>query len=214
MGVPRTIPAVLATSAYIIPVYHGTIIAAVTFSILKGIATIVLGPGNLPTNGYNGPNGYPPAANIATHSNFNIYGGINGSSGGPAGGQQVTLWGFTTATYFNGVVVSVIDCDPVAGSFRFYFNHADVASTADTGNTAACPQRHFRAVRLECDQALSTALIYVGDLNLSATQYMACLSLAGQLAIEVASENIPADRIFVLANGTASTNLVHVTLIY
>ena len=212
MGIPRTLGAVLVTPGSPVPVYHGTIILAVTFSILKGIATIVLGPGNLPTNGYNGPNGYP-TQNATTHSKFDIYGGINGSrGGGPAGGQQVTLWGFTTATYFNGKVVSVIDCDPAAGSFRFYFNHADVTSTADAGNTAACPFQHYRAVRLECSLSNGTDYVYVGDLNVSSTRYIAAISLGGQLSIEVASENIPADRIFI--DGTSGTDSVQVSLIY
>jgi hypothetical protein len=214
MGIPRTLGAVLAVSSGPTPVYTGTVIPAVTFSILNGVATIVLGPGNLPLNGYNGPNGYP-TQNLATHSKFDIYGGINGSrGGGPAGGQQVTLWGFATATYFNGKVVSVIDCDPNAGSFRFYFAHADVASTVDTGNTAASPFQHYRMVRLECGQGLGSDLIYVGDLNVSSTRYFACLSLTGQFATEIASENIPADRIFILTNGSGSGDTVQVSLIY
>lgn len=213
MGVPRTIGAVAVTAGTPTPVYTGTVIAAVSFSILKGIATIVLGAGNLTSNGYNGPNGFPEQ-NGTTGSKFDIYGGINGSrGGGPAGGQQVTLWGFTTATYFNGKVVSVIDCDPVAGSFRFYFNHADVASAADAGKTAASPFQHYRAVRLECGQGNGTDFVYVGDLNVSSTRYVAALSLAGQLSVEIASENIPADRIFI--DGTTSTtDTVQVSLIY
>jgi hypothetical protein len=217
MGVPRTIGAVAVTAGTPTPVYHGPIIAAQSFSILNGIATIVLGAGNLPTNGYNGPNGYP-VPNSGSGSQFDIHGGINASrgaaaqGGGPAGGQQVTLWGFTTATYFNGKVVSVIDCNPVNGSFRFYFNHANVSSTADAGNTAASPFQHYRAVRLECSQTLGTDFIYVGDLNVSSTRYVAALSLAGQSSIEIASENIPADRIFI--DGTTTGDSVQVSLIY
>jgi hypothetical protein len=221
MGVPRTIGAVVVTAGTPTPVYHGPIIVAESFSILNGIATIVLGAGNLPQNGYNGPNGYP-VPNIGNNSQFDIHGGINATNagsgapasgiGGPAGGQQVTLWGFTTATYFNGKVVSVIDCNPVNGSFRFYFAHANVGSTADTGNTAASPFQHYRAVRLECSQTNGTDFVYVGDLNVSATRYVAALSLTGQLSIEIASENIPADRIFI--DGTSSSDSVQVSLIY
>lgn len=214
MGVPRTLGAVLVTPGSPTPVYHGPIIPAVTFSILKGIATIVLGAGNLPLNGYNGPNGYP-APTLNNSAQFDIHGGIdraNPASGGPAGGQQVTLWGFTVATYFNAKVVSVIDCNPANGSFRFYFNHADVASTADTGNTAASPFQHYRVVRLECSLSNGTDIVYVGDLFVSPTRYFAALSLAGQFSIEVASENIPADRIFI--DGTADTDSVQVSLIY
>lgn len=213
MGVPRTLGAVLVGALPPTPVYTGPVIAAVSFSILSGIATIVLGAGNLPLTGYNGPNGYPQQS--TNGSEFDIHGGINranAGSGGPAGGQQVTLWGFTTATYFNGKVVSVIDCNPQNGSFRFYFAHANVASTADTGNTAASPFQHYRVVRLECSQSLGTDIIYVGDLNVSSTRYFAALSLAGQFSIEVASENIPADRIWI--TGTGPTDSVQVSLIY
>ena len=198
MGIPRTTVAVLAVAGTPTPVYSGTVLAAASFSIKGGVATIVLTPA-LPANGYNGPNlaiqGYPAA---------------------PAGGQQVTLWGFTTATYFNGKVVSVIGNNPAAKSFSFYSNHADVNSTNDAGNTAACPFQHFRAVRIECGQLLATDKIFVGDLNVSATRYVACLSLAGQLSVEVASDNIPADRIFVTTDGTsnAANDFVDVSLIY
>lgn len=217
MGVPRTIGAVVVTTGTPTPVYHGTIINAISFSILNGIATIVLGAGNLPQTGYNGPNGFP-VPNLGTGSQFDIHGGINASrggaaqGGGPASGQQVTLWGFTTATYFNGKVVSVIDCNPANGSFRFYFAHADVGSTADAGHTAASPFQHYRAVRIECSQTNGTDFVYVGDLNVSSTRYVAALSLAGQASIEIASENIPADRIFI--DGTSSTDSVQVSLIY
>lgn len=192
MGIPRTTPAITLSSSTITPAVSGTVIPAVSFSISNGIATVVLGAGNLPANGYNGP---------------------NKAIGQPIGqGQQVTLWGFTTATYFNGKVVSVIDNDPIAGSFRFYFNHADVASTADAGNTAASPFEHFRAVRVEVDQNNSTDFVYVGDLNVSSTQYTAALSLTGQLAIEVASENVPGDRIWLIGRGAADK--VHVSVLY
>jgi hypothetical protein len=212
MGIPRTIGAVAVGALPPTPVYTGPVIVAVSFSILKGIATIVLGAGNLPTTGYNGPNGFP-VQNGTTDSKFDIYGGINGShGGGPAGGQQVTLWGFTTATYFNGRKITVLDCNPTDGSFRFYFAHADVASTADTGNTATSPFQHYRVVRLECSLNLGTDIIYVGDLNVSSTRYFAALSLAGQFSIEVASENIPADAIWI--TGTSAADSVQVSLIY
>ena len=200
MGIPRTVGAVVATFApgSPTPVYTGTVIAAVSYYIKNGIATINLGAGSLPSNGYNPGSGGPQGA-------------IGGASG-----QQVTLWGFTTGIYFNGKTVSVIANNSTPGSFSFYFNHADVGSaaspTADAGKTAASPFQHFRAVRLECSQTLGTDLVYVGDLNVSSTQYFACLSLAGQLAIEVMSENIPADRIFI--DATANTDSVQVSLIY
>ena len=212
MGTPRTLGAVTVAPGKPTPVFTGAVIAAASFSITNGIARIVLGTA-LPKTGYNGPNGYPEQ-NATSGSSFDIHSGVNGSptNANAAGGQQVTLWGFTTATYFNGKVVSVIDCDPSNGSFRFYFAHDDVNSTADTGKTAACPFQHYRAVRLECSQSNSTDFVYVGDLNVSSTQYVAALSLAGQLSIEVAGDNIPADRIFI--DGTNNGDKVQVSLIY
>jgi hypothetical protein len=204
MGVPRTIGAVSVTAGTPTPVYTGPVIAAASFTIKNGIATIFLGSA-LPTNGYNGPNGYPdPNAQGAP---FNIQG-----NGMPPNGQQVTLWGFATATYFNGKVVSVIDCNPTNNSFRFYFNHANVSNTSDTGNTAAEPVQHYRAVRLECSQSNGTDIVYVGDLNVSSSRYVAALSLTGQLSIEVAGDNIPVSRIFI--DGTANGDSVQVSLIY
>ena len=200
MGIPRSVGAVSVTAGTPTPVYTGTVVSAVSFYITNGIATINLGHGNLPSNGYN------PGPSF----------GATAGSGGIPGGQQVTLWGFTTALYFNGKVVSVIENDANPGSFSFYLNHANVGSkaspTADTGNTAASPFQHFRAVRLECSQTLGTDLIYVGDLNVTSTNYFAALSLAGQLAIEIASENIPADRIFI--DGTNTGDSCQASLIY
>ena len=218
MGVIRTIPAVVAPSATgaRTPVYTGPVTVATGFLIKSGVCTVFLGAGNLPTNGYNGPNGYP-TQNATTGAAFDIYGGVSGGSGGPAGGQQVTLWGFTTTVglLLNGLTVTSIGCNPDANSFSFYFNHADdlTAGLADTGNTAAAPTEHYRAVRLECDASNSTNIVYVGDSKVSASQYMAALTLAGQLAIEIASENIPVDRIFIF--GSSATNCkVQCNLIY
>jgi len=201
-------PAVLAAAYYTSSnlATPGVVIAAVSFSIKNNIATIVMG--SLPTNGYNGPNGYP-TANATTGSRFDLQ-----SVSPAANGQKVVLWGFSTATYFNGKVVTVRDCDPSTLSFSFYFKHADVNSTNDTGNTAPAPAQHYRAIRLECGQSLSTDLIYVGDGNVSSTQYMACLSLAGQLAIEIASDNIPPEGIWIDTSGSSSNDRVMVTVIY
>jgi hypothetical protein len=198
----------------------GVVIAASTFSITKNIATIILGT-TLPTNGYNGPNGYVPipvATPASTTQEFNSLTGqtVNIQGNFPApNGQQVTLWGFTTATYFNGKRISVIDNNPSLNSFRFYFTHADVAATGDAGKTAPSPFQHYRAIRLEAGQNAGTDLIYVGDLNVSSTQYMAALSLAGQLSIEIASENIPPEGVFIATSGASTANdVVQVTLIY
>jgi hypothetical protein len=216
-------PAVLAAAYYTSSnlATPGVVIPAVSFSIKKNIATVVMG--SLPTDGYNGPNGYIPvptaspasatqSQNAVAGQPFDIHGGV---APGPSGtGQRVVLWGFTTATYFNGKVVTIIDNNPATKSFRFAITNADVASTSDAGNTAPAPKQHYRAIRLECAQDLGTDLIYVGDLNVSSTQYMACLSLTGQLSIEIASENIPPEGLFLDTNGTASTDHVMVTVIY
>lgn len=219
MSAIRTLGAVTVTAGTPTPVYTGTVIAAASFSIKNGIATIKLGSGALPHNGYNGPNGYP-TSNATTGSKFDIYGGVSGQNnagganrgGNAAGGQQVTLWGFSTATYFNGVQITVLDCDPSQDSFRFYFNHADVASTNDAGNTAAAPVQHYRAVRIEVGQGNGTDFVYVGDLKVSASRYMAALSLTGQSSIVIAGDNIPVERIFI--DGTTNGNTVQATLIY
>ena len=220
MGIPRTVGSVAVGTLPPVPVISGTVISGISFSILKGIATVVLGAGNLPTNGYNGSNGFIPTPvdvqasasqliNSRTGQPFDIHGGV---APGPSGmGQQVTLWGFTTATYFNGKTVTVIDNNPLLGSFRFYTTHADVNSTADAGNTAAALWSHYRVVRLECS-AGNTGIIYVGDLNVSATRYFAALSLTGQFSIEVASENIPGDRLWI--TGTVAADSVQVSTIY
>lgn len=206
MGAIRTVGAVVAVAGSRTPVYTGAVIAAETFSIKNGIATIVLGPGNLPQNGYNGPNGVP-TKNGTTGSAFDIHGPNSGM------GQQVTLWAFATATYFNGCTITVLDCDQVAGSFRFAFAHANVASTSDAGNTAAIPVQHYRAVRLEVGAAIGSDFIYVGDLNVSATRYMTALS-ATNPSITISSDNIPADRVFIDTDGTSPDDNVQVTLIY
>lgn len=223
MGTPATKGAVTITSSPIPALlaaagYTGTVIAAVSFSITNGIATISLGANNLPTNGYNGPNGYP-ANNGTTHARFDIYGGVSGQNnaggnnrgGGAAGGQQVVLWGFTTATYFNGKIVTVLDNHPLAGTFRFYFNHANVASTNDAGNTAPIPVEAYRAIRIECGQSNGTDFVYVGDLNVSSSRYIAALSLTGQVAVEISSDNLRADRIMLASTSTSDTAQISVT---
>lgn len=199
MGAPRTLGVATVVAGTPTPVvlaaagYTGVVIAAASFSISKGKATIVLSTA-LPATGYNGPNN-----------------SIQGNWPAP-NGQQITLWGFATATYFNGKKISVISNDPVAKSFSFYFNHADVASTSDTGNTAPSPFQHYRAIRIECSQSLGTDFIYVGDLNVSSTRYVAALSLLGQLSVEIASENIPPEAVFI--DGTTDGDSCQISLIY
>lgn len=219
MGTPRTQAAITvnsATGAGVVPALQpGTAIPAVSFSISGGIATVVLNvadaPGAVfPTNGYNGPNGYPDIESSGAPFNIGAYFG-----GGASGGQKVALWGFTTATYFNGKVVTVLDNNPTNGSFRFYFNHANVSSTNDAGNTQACPFQHYRTVRIELDSS-ATDTIYVGDSNVSTSRYVTALSTSGQISVEIASENIQADQIWLINSNTGSTGTdsVHVSFIY
>ena len=196
MGVPRTLGLVTSVKGTPTPIFTGAVIAAVSFSIFQGVGTIVLGANNLPANGYNGPNN-----------------AIQGNYPAP-NGQQITLFGFTTATYFNGKVVTSIGTNPTTGAFSFYFNHANVASTNDAGNTAACPVEHYRVAHIECGPNLGTDAIYVGDLNVSSTRYLTKLSLAGLVSIDIASDNLPADRIFIDTNGTGSGDACMVSLLY
>lgn len=205
MGTPRTSGAVSATAGTPTPVYTGAVIAASTFSITNGVARIVLASAP-PTIGYNGPNGYP-IVNGTTGSVLDIQGKYPA-----ANGQQITLWGFTTATYFNGKTVSVRSLDPSTNSFTFFFTHANVGSTADAGNTAPIPVEQYRVVRLECSQSNGTDLVYVGDGNVSSSRYVAALSLSGQIAVEIASDNIRADRVFIDATTTGDS--VQVSFIY
>ena len=210
MSALRTISSVSATAGTPTPVYTGTPVSAVSFSITNNIASIVLGAGNLPTNGYNGPNGFP--VKNAVGAKQDIFGGVAGPGAQPGYGQQVTLWGFTTATYFNGLTVTVLDNDPSTGTFRFAFTHANVASTADAGKTAPSPVERFRAVRIEIDQAATTNGLFVGDLNVSSTRYMAHLLLTGQIAVEISGDNIDASRIFVDTSVTGTK--AQITLVY
>ena len=206
MGLVLTQGAVTAQSSYIVPVvmaaagYKGTNYSVTAYSLVKGIMTLTIS-GTWPTG-----NGFEP--------------GNNAIQGSPTrqGGQKVVLWGFANANYLNGVTVTVIANNPTLKQFSFYFNHADDSNTESTAK-----RRHrllnpglngVRAVRIECGQGLSTDLLYVGDFKLTTTQYMACLSLAGQLVVEVVGENIPADQIFILSSASNSGDTAQITLIY
>lgn len=191
MAGTRVLPAVALTSGTPTPVVTGAVTAAASFSILNGVATIVLGSA-LPAAGYN-----PGQA----------------TGGNPQGGDQVTLWGFTTATSFNGTSVTVIANNPALNSFSFNFNHANVASTADAGNTAIAPrQGGYRSVRLEIDKTAGSGDVFVGDLNVSSSRYAEHLQLTGQIAVTIASGTIPAERIM-CDTGTTGTK-VQVSLMY
>ena len=131
--------------------------------------------------------------------------------------QQVTLWGFTTATYFNGTTITITANNPPKVSFSFPTTHDDVASTDDAGNTAPKPFQSFHGVRIGADLGNTTKIIYVGDGNVSDSQYTAALTLAGQTDIwfggpENTGQNIDAHRIFIDTDETGSK--AQVTLLY
>lgn len=138
-------------------------------------------------------------------------------------GQQVTLWGFTTGTYLNGLAVTVTANNPAHNSFSFSTTHANVTSTTDAGNTAPAPVQKFRAVRVEVyappgSVDTSANAIFVGDGSVSATQYMAQLIYGGvQQSItfggmEIEAANVDASRIFIDTPTTGSK--AQVTLFY
>ena len=137
MGVPRTLGATLAVKGTPTPAvlaaagYTGTVIAVSAYTIVNGIATLTLA--SLPSNGFNGPNQ-----------------AIAGYPANPAGGQQVTLWGFTNGTVFNGKKVTIVRNDPVAKTIEFYFNSTNDTNTESGAFAAPSPFQHYRAIRLEC----------------------------------------------------------------
>src|SRR5579863_4142436 len=123
-------PAVLAAAYYTNAnlATPGVVIPAVSFTIKNNIASVFLTAATLPQIGYNGPNGYIPlptfspatttqSVNLSKGKPFDIHGGVAPGISGT--GQKVVLWGFTTATYFNGKTVTVIDNNPATGEFRF-----------------------------------------------------------------------------------------------
>ena len=181
----RVIGAVTATAGTPTPIYTGTVTPAVSFAITGGIATIVLNAATFPATGYSGGSQNP----------------VNWPG---AGGQQVILWGFSTATYFNGKIVTVIDNNPSLVSFRFYFANADVVSTADAGNTAPAPISNYRGVHLELVPLSGTSQVYVGDANVSSTNYYRALGNGGNTFIDIQQHMIPAERIFIDATVTGT----------
>jgi len=183
MGMLRPIGAVAATAGTPTPVYTGAsanLLTAASFSILKGIATIVV------ANSYDS-NPWTP---------YSV-------------GSLVGLYGFTTATYFNGVPVRVLDA--TTAKFRFYFNHADVNSTSDAGKCFIMPPT-YRTVRLEIQANAGSGIVYVGDGMVSATKYITALSLAGSKWFELDGDAIPAGRVHI--DTDTSTTSVQVSVTY
>jgi len=133
-------------------------------------------------------------------------------------GQQVTLWGFTTGTYFNGTVVTVTANNPALNTFSFATTHSNVTSTNDAGKTAPAPIQKYRAVRIEADFNNSTNALYIGDGSVSTTQYTAQLLYDSQQQSiwfggqEILAQNVDASRIFVTSTTTGAK--AQVTLFY
>ena len=152
-----------------------------------------------------------PAANLLTVTGFSILSGIATVLVANAYNPNdiVGLYGFSTATYFNGVPVTVLDC--TAAQFRFYFNNADVSYTADAGKCFIQPPT-YRAVRLELTAAASTHTVYVGDGMVSSTKYVTALTLTKLPFVEIDGNAIPAGRIHIDTDSTSTA--VMVSLIY
>ncbi len=183
MGLLRPVGSVAATAGTPTPVYIGpsaNLLTATSFSILKGIATIVV------ANKYDS-NPWTP---------YSV-------------GSLVGLYGYTTATYFNGVPVRVLDA--TAAKFRFYFNHADVANTSDAGFCFIMPPS-YRTVRLEIQANAGAGIIYVGDGMVSATNYITALSLTGRPWFELDGDAIPAGRVHI--DTDTSTTAVQTSVTY
>jgi hypothetical protein len=187
MSVVRTLPSVtVATAGSRVPAYSGPAAALLTntsYYILNGIAV------------FNVVNTFTPNPTDKTV-------------------QQVNFFGFTTGTYFNGVVANVLWA--TATQFAIAFNNANVGSAAapqaDAGSIFPTPRDQFQAVRIEIDKGAGSATIFIGDLNVSSSQYAAHLSLTGQIAYVQSGNKVDAHRIY-LDTDTNSTK-VQVSVTY
>jgi len=187
MSQPRTLYPVAATAGSRTPVYTGKVWYAVAYEIVRGLCTIFLAP---PT--------------ISAEFEAFPDNGMNKS-------QQVTLWGYTFATFLNGVTATIWQNNPAQLSISFPVTEADAPLTGDSGYVAIAPTATYRTVRIQADKGNTTHSIYVGDLNVSASRYTAVLTLTGQVAVEFAGDNIPAERIFIDTDSTGAE--VQVTLL-
>ena len=120
------------------------------------IRTLGANPGAVATAGTRVPCWSGPSANLLTASTFSI---VNGQAivvvaNTFNSGDQVTMYGFSTATYFNGVTVQVQSAN--AAQFTFPTTHSNVGSTSDAGKVFPNPPERFRAIRIEIDQSAST----------------------------------------------------------
>lgn len=143
----------------------------------------------------------------ATVSQIGVSGGVltvvTTAAHGYNVGQQIGFFGVGTNTFLNGAIVTVTRVVS-ATSFEAIYGHANVALAGDTGTAFAQLSQRYRVVRFEIDQSAAGAKIFIGDFNVSSTQYVACISLSGQLAYEFSGEAIDPSRIFLdtSASGT------------
>ena|ERR1700751_2001855 len=128
-----------------------------------------------------------------------------------AAGAKVTFWNIGTNTWLSKVTASVSNVNSTT-QIEFPTTHANVASGADTGSAIVSPPNRYRVVRIEIDQSAGTNKLYVGDFNVSSTQYAATLTLAGQIAFELAGEGIDPTLIFV--DASASSTKYQMSLVY
>lgn len=124
--------------------------------------------------------------------------------------KQIVLWGLSVYTDLNGKKVQAV-IGPNGNTFAVPYNGSH--SGTDTGECGLAPFQHYRAIRLECGQTNGADFVYVGNNNVSSSQYVAALSLSGQLNIEIACDNIPAECICIDGT-TTTTDTVQVSLIY
>lgn len=186
MSVVRTLPAVtVANAGTRVPVYSGPSSALLTntsYYILGNIAV------------FNVANSFTPNPTDSTP-------------------QQVNFFGFTTGIYFNGVVANILWATPT--QFAIAFNHANVGSAAapqaDAGSIFPTPRDQFQAVRIEVDKGAGAGVIYVGDLNVTSSQYAAKLSLTGQIAYVQSGNKVDAHRIFIDTDTNGTKVQVSVT---
>ena len=186
MSVVRTLPAVaVANAGSRVPAYSGPAAALLTntsYYILNNVAV------------FNVANTFTP----------------NGPDNTP---QQVNFFGFTTGVYFNGIVAQILWAIPT--QFAIAFNHVNVGSAAapqaDAGSIFPTPRDQFQAVRIEVDKGAGAGTIYVGDLNVSANQYAAHLSLNGQIAYVQSGNKVDAHRIFLDTDTNGTKVQVSVT---
>jgi len=167
------------------PVYTGAEYTVFAYEVVAGLCTIFLATGAE----------LSPPANISFPQN-----GMNP-------GQQVTLWGFTSATFLNGVTATITQNVPELLAISFPVTAAPVGLTDDAGNVAIAPASTYKQVTITAG-ANSSDSVYVGDGNVSSSRYTYKLAAGAGCVID--GQNTPAQRIFAVGSGV--NDVVQVTL--